>query len=55
MALQLLQEGNYPAATQLCLECQSAIEMYKQYSCVRYDTYFSECATISLRFGWEIV
>ena len=30
------QEGDYPTATQLCLECQSAIETYKHFTCVRY-------------------
>jgi hypothetical protein len=32
----LLEEGDYPAATQLCIECQKAIETYKLFSCVRY-------------------
>ena len=35
----LIQEGDYPAATQLCLECQNAIQTYKQYTCVRYDSF----------------
>lgn len=30
----LLEEGDYPAATQLCIECQKAIETYKLFSCV---------------------
>ena len=29
------QEGDYPAATQLCLECQNAIETYKHFTCVK--------------------
>ena len=31
-----IQEGDYPAATQLCIECQKAIETYKLFCCVRY-------------------
>ena len=30
------QEGDYPAATQLCLECQNAIETYKHFTCVKW-------------------
>jgi hypothetical protein len=30
----LLEEGDYPSATQLCIECQKAIETYKLFSCV---------------------
>ncbi|XP_064402332.1 syndetin-like isoform X2 [Halichondria panicea] len=32
---ELLQECDYPSATQICIECQDVIQTYKQYSCVR--------------------
>lgn len=31
---ELLEEGDYPSATQLCIECQQAIETYKHFTCV---------------------
>ena len=37
------QEGDYPGATQLCIECQKAIETYKLFSCVRYNEYACTC------------
>jgi len=31
---EMLKEGNYAGATQLCLECLTAVPMYKQYTCI---------------------
>ena len=31
---EMLKEGNYAGATQLCLECLSAVPLYKQYTCI---------------------
>eukprot|EP00731_Ephydatia_muelleri_P034617 Em0068g12a len=31
---ELLEEGDYPKATVLCIECRNAIEQYKHYTCV---------------------
>ena len=31
---EMLNEGNYAGATQLCLECLSAVPSYKQYTCI---------------------
>lgn len=31
---EMLKEGNYAGATQLCLECLTAVPLYKQYTCI---------------------
>ena len=31
---EMLKEGNYAGAIQLCLECLTAVPMYKQYTCI---------------------
>ena len=31
---EMLKEGNYAGATQLRLECLTAVPMYKQYTCI---------------------
>ena len=31
---EMLKEGNYAGATQLCLECLNAVPTYKQYTCI---------------------
>lgn len=31
---EMLKEGNYAGATRLCLECLTAVPLYKQYTCI---------------------